>query len=439
MNQETDQMSDQIFGLDPEAAKRLRKEVRAEVRSENFNKGILFGLLIGIIIAGFIYCIVTLNKFARQETESEPVTEQTSILDDQAVQKMHDIETIIYSKFYQNEIDAEQMKEGAYRGMLESLNDPYSVYWTAEEYREQTSAAEGIYYGIGAYVSMDEMTNYPKISGVIDDAPAQEVGLREDDILYEADGQNLQGLSLTEVVALIKGEEGTTVKLTIYRESTNEYLDFDVVRRRVESPTVTYEMLDDAMAYIAITEFDTVTIEQFYEALQTAKDEQMEGLILDLRANPGGTLTAVLEIAKMMLPKGLVLYSDNKYGERTEYHCEGLNKIEVPVVVLVDQNSASAAEVLAGAMKDHGIATLVGMQTYGKGIIQQIYELKDGSAIKVTVSSYFTPAGTDINGVGITPDVICEFDAEAYYAEESVDNQLEKAIEVLSQKIGESQ
>jgi carboxyl-terminal processing protease len=438
MNDPVEQTANRTFGIDPDTDQRIRKEIRAEIRTQNFYKGILCGIVTSIILVGIVYGIFMLHTAARKQAEPESIAQQSTILDSQALQKMYDIETIIADKFYQDLFDATQIKEGVYRGMLQSLKDPYSTYWTAEEYHAQITASEGIYYGIGAHVSVDEPTNYPKIASVIADSPAEEVGLHANDLICEADGQDLQGMPLTDVVTLIKGEEGTEVRLTIYREGEEDYLYFDVIRRRVESPTVEYEMLDNAMAYIQITEFDTVTIDQFKEALQSAKDEQMAGMILDLRANPGGTLTAVLEIARMMLPEGLVLYSENKYGERTEYRCNGNNALTVPAVVLVDQNSASAAEVLSGALKDHGVATLVGMQTYGKGIIQQIYELRDGSAIKITVSSYFTPAGTDINGVGITPDVVCEFDGEAYYAEESVDNQLEKAIEVLSQKINES-
>ena len=196
-------------------------------------------------------------------------------------------------------------------------------------------------------------------------------------------------------------------------------------------------MLDEETAYIQIVEFDDVTIDQFADALATAKGSGMKGLILDLRANPGGSLNAVVEVARMLLPEGLIVYTEDKYGEREEYTCDGTRQLEVPLVVLVDMNSASAAEILAGAIKDYGIGTLVGTTTFGKGIVQQIIPFSDGSAVKLTISSYFTPNGNNIHGIGIEPDIQCEFDAEAYYnTENPYDNQLERAREVLKEKIG---
>jgi carboxyl-terminal processing protease len=195
---------------------------------------------------------------------------------------------------------------------------------------------------------------------------------------------------------------------------------------------VQFEMLDDQIAYIEIEEFDDVTVDQFADALAMAKGSDMEGLIIDLRANPGGSLSAVVDIAGMLLPKGLVVYTEDKEGNRSEYSSDGTHEIQVPLVVLVDGNSASASEILAGAIQDYGIGTLVGTTTFGKGIVQQVIGLDDGSAIKLTISSYFTPNGRNIHGIGIEPDVECEFDGETYYnTEDHYDNQLEKAKEVL--------
>lgn len=256
--------------------------------------------------------------------------------------------------------------------------------------------------------------------------------LRAEDLIYKVDGQEAYGMTLSEAVALIKGEEGTEVKLTIIRDGEPDYLEFSVMRRKVESPTVEYEMLEDKTAYIQITEFDDVTVEQFADAMDKAVIQEMESLILDLRGNPGGSLSAVVEIAEMLLPEGLIVYTEDKEGKRTEYKCDGRHEIEVPMVVLIDGNSASASEILAGAIQDYGVGTLVGTTTYGKGIVQQIFSLKDDSAVKITISSYFTPKGRNIHGIGIEPDVVCEFDSKAYYAEENAyDNQLEKAKELL--------
>ena len=263
-------------------------------------------------------------------------------------------------------------------------------------------------------------------------APAEAAQLRANDIIYEVDGVSTYGLTLNETVALIKGEEGTEVVLTIFREGESDYLEVPVTRAKVESPTVNFEMLDETTAYIQIVEFDDVTVDQFAEALAMAKGSGMEGLILDLRANPGGSLNAVVDIARMLLPEGLIVYTEDKYGERVEYSCNGKRKFEQPLVVLIDMNSASAAEILAGAIQDYELGTLVGTTTFGKGIVQQVIPFTDGSAVKLTISSYFTPKGRNIHEIGIEPDVLCEFDGDAYYnSDVPVDNQLEKAKEVL--------
>ena len=278
-------------------------------------------------------------------------------------------------------------------------------------------------------------TLYPQITGIIDDSPASESELRVDDYIYMVDGEDVYDMDLSEVVSMIKGEEGTTVTLTIVRPSTGEELDVTLERRRVESPTVTYEMLEDDILLVTITEFDTVTVDQFAEALAIGKGSGMQGMILDLRGNPGGSLAAVVEIARMILPEGLIVYTEDKYGERVEYACDGTHELDVPMVVLVNGGSASASEILAGAIKDYEMGILVGTTTFGKGIVQRVVALDDGSAVKLTVSHYYTPLGNDIHEVGIAPDVEIEFDSEAYLEDET-DNQLDEAIAILLDEIG---
>ena len=270
---------------------------------------------------------------------------------------------------------------------------------------------EGIYYGIGAYVGSDTATGLTVISGVIEGAPAQEADLREGDLIYKVDGNVVQGMSTDEVVALIRGEEYTTVHLTLIREGADDYVEVDVTRRKVESPTVNHEMLEGDIGYIQITEFDQVTIDQFTEALAVCKGSGMKGLVIDVRSNPGGSLNAVCEIARKLLPKGLIVYTEDKYGQREELTCDGVNEIQVPIVVLVNGYSASASEILAGAIQDHEKGILMGTKTYGKGIVQRIISLSDGSAVKLTISTYYTPNGKDIHGVGIEPDEVVEFDS----------------------------
>ena len=321
-------------------------------------------------------------------------------------------------------------------GMMDAIGDPYSTYYSAAELKSLMEQTEGIYYGIGAYVALDTVSGLPKIASAIPGTPAEAADLRPDDIIYKVDGQEVYGMDLTAVTALIKGEEGTTVNLTIIREGESDYLSVDVVRKKVETPTVEYEMFDDGMAYIQIIEFNDATVPQFTDALAMAKGSDMQGLIIDLRANPGGNLDAVVRIAQMLLPEGLIVYTEDKYGNREEYKCDGKHEFEYPLVVLIDGNSASASEILAGSIQDYEIGTLVGTTTFGKGIVQQVITLNDQSAVKITVSSYYTPKGRNIHGVGIEPDIVCEFDGEAYYNED-FDNQLEYAKEVLAEKIAE--
>lgn len=360
-----------------------------------------------------------------------------SAITPEMVNKLQALEETIDNVFYLEEASDEELAAGIYKGMVAALDDPYSEYYTAEELTELMEQSEGIYYGIGAYVSLDEMSTLPKITGVIDGAPAAEVDLRANDIIYEVDGVSTYGMTLSEAVAMIKGEEGTEVVLTIVREGESDYLKIPVTRRKVKNITVDYEMLDEETGYIQISEFDEVTVDQFADALATVKGSGMKGLIIDLRANPGGSLNAVLDIARMILPEGLIVYTEDKSGRRSKYSCDGSRELDVPLVVLVDMNSASASEILAGAIKDYGIGTLVGTTTYGKGIVQQIMPFLDDSAVKLTISTYYTPNGNNIHGIGIEPDVECEFDGEAYYnAEEPYDNQLEKAKEVLWEKMG---
>lgn len=244
----------------------------------------------------------------------------------------------------------------------------------------------------------------------------------------------IQGLDLSEIVARIKGEAGTTVHLTIYREGETDYLEVDVERRKIESPTVNYEMYDNGVGYIQITEFDEVTTDQFKEALAVIKGSDAKGLILDLRSNPGGSLPVVVDIARSILPKGLIVYTEDKYGERDEYTCDGKRELQIPMVVLINGNSASASEILAGAIKDYDKGTLIGTTTFGKGIVQRVLPLTDGTALKLTISSYFTPKGNNIHGIGIEPDIECEFDSDAFY-EDQVDNQLERAKQEISRMI----
>lgn len=427
--------------VDPHSSRRRRK-VQKETRGSG--KGLFFGgMILGLAGSLLVFAIAyiafgiqnTVQQMTGQTVQAE--LEEGSAINSDTIAKLQALEETIDKYYYLGEVTSEELQTGIYKGIMEALGDPYSEYYSAEELQALMEQTEGVYYGIGAYISLDTETSLPKISGVIAGAPAESANLRANDLIYEVDGESTYGLTLTEVVSLIKGPEATDVVLTIIREGEADYIDVTVARKKVETPTVTLKMLEDGMAYIQVTEFDEVTVDQFADALATARGSGMKGMILDLRANPGGSLNSVVEMARMLLPEGMIVYTEDKNGKRQEYTCDGKREFDLPMVVLVDMNSASASEIMAGAIKDHGIGTLVGTTTFGKGIVQQIMPFRDGSAVKITISAYYTPNGNNIHGIGIEPDVEVEFDGEAYYSsEEHPDNQLEKAKEVLLEMMG---
>ena len=392
------------------------------------------GLVVGVFLILAVGCGYFGGRYLyRALVLGEPVSvSQGEVLTSTVAQKIGVLEEMI-GEYYLEDVDSSELEQGMYRGIVDALDDPYSVYYSAEELEEVQNKTQGIYYGIGARVSLDPDTQLARIAGVIEGTPAEEAGLMANDLIYMVDGESVQGMDLTSIVAKVKGDEGTKVHLTVIREGANDYLEFDVTRRKLDNETVTYEMLEDGIGYIQILEFDDVTVDQFTDALATCKGSGMTGLILDLRGNPGGNMTSVCEIARMMLPEGLIVYTEDKNGQREEYTCDGTHQFEYPLVVLVDSNSASASEILAGAVKDYGIGTLVGTTTFGKGIVQRIMRLSDGSAVKLTVSNYYTPKGHNIHKIGIEPDIEVPFEPEPYQLD-GTDNQLNRAIEVLKQK-----
>lgn len=412
----------------------LESDNQNNMHKQECNKNYWMGFVAGILVTVVLSCAamlivigVTKNnsfvKTARKSQDTESITDQS------VINKMSIVENIVRKNYWQD-IDEETLEQGVYRGILDSLEDPYSVYYTAEELEKLREETQGIYYGIGAYISQNTDIGYARISKVIKNTPAEESGLMQDDIIYKVNDEDMQGKDSNYVVSRIKGDEHTFVKITVIRENEKDPIDFDVERRKIETPTVEYTMYEDNMAYIQISEFDIVTTSQFENAYEQAKKDGMKGLIIDLRSNPGGNLSTVCEIARMILPKGLIVYTEDKYGKREEYTCDGSHQIDVPLVVLTNGHSASASEILAGAIKDYKIGKLVGTTTFGKGIVQSVLSLSDGSAVKLTVSSYFTPNGNNIHEIGIEPDVEVEFDSEQY--KNGVDNQLERGKEVLA-------
>ena len=350
-----------------------------------------------------------------------------------AAEKKLDMLEALIDLYYLGEADEEDLVEGVYGGLVEGLGDPYSVYYTQEELDAMLATASGTYVGIGVTVTQDVETGQITLLNPTEGGPADLAGVKSEDILLEVDGEAVTGQDLNAVVSRIKGEEGTAVTLTVQRGASR--LELEAVRATIETQTVSYEMLDGQIGYLYILEFDEVTTAQFTEALAALENEGMEKLIIDLRDNPGGNVQVVCDILDRILPEGLIVYTEDKYGEREEYWSDADNYLDCPLAVLINENSASASEIFAGAVKDYGAATLVGTRSYGKGVVQSILDLGDGTAAKLTVSKYYTPNGNNIDGVGIEPDVEVEIPEEAYLDyvitfEE--DAQLQTAIELLS-------
>lgn len=341
-------------------------------------------------------------------------------------------------KYFMEEVDKQAYADGIYKGVLSSLKDPYSVYYTKSEYQALKASSSGIYCGIGATVSQNVNSGIITIVKPFAGGPAFESGLLPGDIIYKIEGEEVTGEDLTEVVGRMKGEEDTKVRIEIVREGEPEPIEFTLTRKKIEVPTIEYEMLDNKIGYIAITEFDEVTSTQFRDALTALEGQGMNGLVVDLRNNGGGLLDAVVDMLDRMLPKGMIVSTKDKYGEGDEYKSSDKESFDKPLAVLINGNSASASEVFAGAVQDYKLGTLVGTTSFGKGIVQSVIPLKDGSAIKLTTSKYYTPNGRNIHGTGIDPDVEVELDSELKkkaVIEKDEDNQLQKAIEIVEGKM----
>ena len=343
------------------------------------------------------------------------------------------------NSYYLNEIDNNKLQDGIYKGMVDSLGDRYTVYYNAEEYKQFTTASSGTYCGIGVTVSQNISTGAITIVKTFKKGSGAKEGMLPGDIIYKVEGKKIEGLELSKVVAQIKGEEGTFVKVTVLRNGKE--IEFNLERKKLEVDTVTYRMEEKAgkkIGYIAVSEFDEVTASQFKSALKDLEKEGMEGLVIDLRDNPGGLLDVTCEMLDRMIKKGILVYTVDKNGNRVDEKATDNLSFDKPVAILVNGNSASASEVFSGAMKDYKVATLVGTNTFGKGIVQSVVPFEDGTAMKVTVSKYYTPNGINIHGTGIKPDVVEELNKAAIKdgkLDRKEDNQLDKALEVVIKKI----
>lgn len=394
----------------------------------SFLKGALCGALTAFVLAGVAAGALYL-KYADTGEKSNIVKE---IVENKNIEetKLGLIKALI-DGYYIGDINGDELAEGIYKGYVSGLSDPYSAYYDKEETTQLSETTSGEYSGIGAVMTQDKDSGIITILQVYDGSPAVEAGIHADDILYKVNGQEVTGKDLTSVVGLIKGEEGSTVEITVLRGDQAEEITVTSSRRKIEARTVEYHLREDGIGYIRVTEFDQVTPAQYELALNTLELQGMKGLVVDLRNNPGGNLASVCEMLDLMLPEGLIVYTEDRDGKRKEYTSDAERKFEKPLTVLMNGGSASASEIFAGAIQDYGIGKVVGTQSYGKGVVQQLFDLKDGTCVKLTVAEYFTPNGRNINGEGITPDEVIKYEADANNPE--ADNQLNKAAEIAGQ------
>lgn len=388
---------------------------------KRFWQGALCGALAVLLGLGLVSCAGRLPFPGGEEAVSQETKE-----------KLSGIQALI-QKEYIGEVDEDALQTGICQGYVGALGDPYSAYYDEEQTSALMETTQGEYGGIGVVLTQNLDTGITTASSVYEDSPAMKAGMKDGDIIYQVEGRDVSGMDLEEISGNIKGEKGTTVEITVLRGEDREEVTLTITRDTIQAETVKTRMLEDEIGYLAISEFDSVTLEQYKEGLAELKAQGMEGLIVDLRGNPGGNLDTVCEILDLMLPEGLIVYTEDKDGNRQEFTSDEAQEVQVPLAVLVDGNSASASEIYAGAIQDYGIGQIVGTKTYGKGVVQTIYDLKDGTSLKLTVAEYFTPNGRNIDGEGITPDVEVAYQRDENDPE--ADNQLDRAVEALQDEM----
>lgn len=384
---------------------------------------------------GFTGYVVGLNRDSNATNKSE----------DQAhIEDMHMLKSLIDKNFL-FDYKEEDLYEGSLKGMFANLGDPYTQYYSKDEFSKLMETLDGRYKGIGVLVQASK-EGFIKVVQVFDGSPASDAGLKEGDYIIKVEGKEYSADQMEEAVAIMKGEEDTNVKITVRRMKEDgknfEDIDMDVARRDVKVDTIDESLLgirDKKIGYIHIKSFDDVTGEDFEDSYKKLKEAGMEGLVLDLRNNPGGSLDVCLDIADKFLDKGVIVTTEDKNGEViTEESDE--DKDDIPMTVLVNENSASASEILSGALKDRDRAKIIGKKTFGKGIVQKLFPLEDGSGAKITISEYHTPSGAKINKVGVEPDIELENSEEGLEISKdnlSKDDQFKKALQVLLDQMGE--
>lgn len=370
----------------------------------------------GVFFSDDIYARIAVNATALDKDQSQRYSE--------ILEKISELDSVLDTYYLEaDNIDPDEMMDNLYKGYISGLDERYTAYYTPEEYEQLMNDSQGVYVGIGVTVTTDQETGNMVIVTVTEDGPGEATGLLEGDTIISIEGESVQDMDLDTAVSKIQGEEGTEVTIGVYRESTGETLEKTMTRRKMDAQTVAYSMLKDNIGYIQITAFDEVTVEQFDNAVSDLQSQNIRGLIVDVRGNPGGNVDSVCSILDRLLPEGLLVYTIDKNGSKEEEYADNEEVLDIPMAVLVNGDSASASEIFAAALQDYDWAEIVGEQTYGKGIVQYIIPLSDGSAVKLTSAKYYTPNGECIHGIGVTPDVKVAADENS-----ASDTQLEAAV-----------
>lgn len=406
----------------------------------NKSRGVIFGLISLVIVTSvttFFFTTVVFFGWGGLNNQYGITFDKKDVKKENVI-KFNRVKSILSQKYYET-VNQNSLLEGAVSGMTSSLKDPYTVYFTKEQMEQFNEKTEGGYVGIGINVVMDN-SGILNVVESYEDSPAEKAGMQKGDKIIKVDGKDVTSIKDEDmIIKMIRGKEGSTVKITVYRESAEKSLDFEVERRKIKVTNITHNMLANKIGYIKIIMFDSDVADYFEKYVAELLDRGMKGLIIDVRDNPGGSYEQVVKIADRLLPKGLIVYTEDKQKRREEQISDS-QELNVPIAVLVNGNSASASEVLSGALKDHKKAVLIGTKTFGKGLVQEVYQLDDGSGLKLTVARYFTPAGKCIQGIGISPDI--EMEPMEQYKESVVseipekdDVQLQRAVSYLKEKI----
>ncbi|MBL4936304.1 S41 family peptidase [Clostridium sp. YIM B02515] len=349
-------------------------------------------------------------------------------------QKMFEVRHLL-NKLYDGKIDDNALVEGAIKGMTAALNDPYTVFMNQKEYEAFSSQTEGAYSGVGIQIEVKE--NNIVVVSTFEDSPAKKAGILPGDVIEKVNGTDVTGKEYDKAVTMMKGKEGTNVDITVLRNSKDTHT-YAVKRSKITIDTVSGEMLSNNIAYIKLSMFDENTGKNFDSKLKELKDKGAKGLVLDLRQNPGGLLTTCVDVVSNFIPKGKTVVSTvDKNGNKDVRESKGGLAVGMPLVVLTDGLTASASEIVSGAVRDYKIGTLVGEKTFGKGVVQTVVDTGDGTALKVTMAKYYTPNGENIHKIGIQPDVKVEYPEDLLkkpYSRSS-DPQFSKALELIKEKM----